>query len=258
MASEGEDEAPMQGTFAMIKPDAVDRASRIFTRIVKEGFLVVEQQRFRFSRDLAELFYANHGDAAYFEDLIDYVTSGPVIGMVLARQDGLAHWQRVLGPTRPSEARRKSPNSIRAMFGHPHNDFRNACHGSDSPSSAEREIEIIFPHILQQEQNDGSHRPGTAESAMINGHSTVAIRDSKTLLFEGQADIPEVEDAAVRAELARTVTNIGHKSMDNKAYLQQFVVPTLLRGLSEMYEVRPQSPIEWLADWLEENNPNRD
>lgn len=251
------DDSPMQGTFAMIKPDAVDRASLIFTRIVKEGFLVVEQQRFRFSRDLAELFYANHSNAAYFQDLIDYVTSGPVIGMVLARQDGLAVWQRVLGPSRPSEARRKSPHSIRAMFGDPHNDFRNACHGSDSPSSAEREIEIIFPHILQQEQNDGSQRPGTAESAMINGHSTVAIRDSK--IFEGQAEIPEVEDGVVHAELARTMTNIvGHKNMDNKAYLQQFVVPTLLRGLSEMYEVRPQSPIEWLADWLEENNPNRD
>ena len=63
------------------------------------------------------------------------------------------------------------------------------------------------------------------------------------------------QNAAAQRELVRTMK---FKSLDNKAYLQKFVVPTLLKGLSEMYEVRPQSPIEWLADWLEENNPNRE
>ena len=53
--------------------------------------------------------------------------------------------------------------------------------------------------------------------------------------------------------MKRSVVKI--ENLDNKAYLQKYVVPTLLQGLSEMYEVRPQSPIEWLADWLEENNP---
>lgn len=252
MATNDIEEEPLQGTFALIKPDAVDRAGQIFTRIVKEDFMVVEQQRFRFSHELAELFYEDHRDTPYFEELISYITSGPVIGMVLARKDGLAHWRRVLGPSKPSEARKKSPTCIRAIFGDPSDDSRNACHGSDSPSKAEREIEMIFPHILQNAGDE--KRPGTAESAMINGH-TVPIRDPKTF-FEGQPDIPEVDEAndSVTREVERNVTSI--KSMDNKAYLQRFVVPTLLKGLSEMYEVRPQSPIEWLADWLEENNPN--
>ena len=130
----------------------------------------------RFSRELAQLFYAEHKSEPFFEDLIDYITSGPVIGMVLARKDGIAHWRRVLGPTKVSEASKKVPNSIRAIFGDPKSDKRNACHGSDSPSSAEREIEIIFPHIFQEE----SHRPGTAESAMVNGH-TVPIRSPRTV-----------------------------------------------------------------------------
>ena len=81
---ETESDEPLEGTFAMIKPDAVDRASLIFTRIVKEGFLVIEQQRFRFSRELAELFYAEHKNKDFYEELMDYITSGPVIGMVLA------------------------------------------------------------------------------------------------------------------------------------------------------------------------------
>ena len=72
------------------------------------------------------------------------------------------------------------------------------------------------------------------------------------LLFTGS---PHDHNAAQR-EMERTVAN-SHQPLDNKAYLQAYVVPTLLKGLSEMYEVRPQSPIEWLADWLEENNPNR-
>ena len=83
-------------------------------------------------------------------------------------------------------------------------------------------------------------------------------------VFQGFPDLAEVGDSfaggksqnlAVKRELDRTIKS---KSLDNKAYLQQFVVPTLLKGLSEMYEVRPKSPIEWLADWLEENNPNRE
>ena len=130
------------------------------------------------------MFYAEHKSEPFFEDLIDYITSGPVIGMVLARKDGIAHWRRVLGPTKVSEASKKVPNSIRAIFGDPKSDKRNACHGSDSPSSAEREIEIIFPHIFQEE----SHRPGTAESAMVNGH-TVPIRSPRTV-FEVSTLIP--------------------------------------------------------------------
>ena len=59
---------------------SLDRAPHIFTRIVKEGFLVVEQQRFRFSRELAELFYEEHRKKPFFGDLVDYITSGPVVG----------------------------------------------------------------------------------------------------------------------------------------------------------------------------------
>ena len=155
------------------------------------------------------------------------------------------------GPTKVSEARKKSPNSIRALYGDQSNDMKNACHGSDSPPNAEREIEIIFPHILHDDEApDVDHqRPGTAESAMVNGHA-VPIRETKLLFEDEQED--QVATAA-RTEMKRSVVKI--ENLDNKAYLQKYVVPTLLQGLSEMYEVRPQSPIEWLADWLEENNP---
>ena len=174
-------EETLEGTFAMIKPDAVDRAPHIFTRIIKEGFLVVEQQRFRFSRELAELFYSEHQSKPFFDGLINYITSGPVVAMCLARNNGVQHWRQVLGPTKVSEARKKDPYSIRAIFGDPKNDSRNACHGSDSAASAEREIDIIFPHILKGSEAI-SERPLSGESAMmINGHGTIPIREPTTI-----------------------------------------------------------------------------
>jgi len=244
-------EETLEGTFAMIKPDAVDRAPHIFTRIVKEGFLVVEQQRFRFSRELAELFYEEHRKKPFFGDLVDYITSGPVVAMCLARQNGVQHWRRVLGPTKVSDARKKAPDSIRAVFGDSKNDSRNACHGSDSPASAEREIEIIFPHIFKGSENV-SNRPESGQSAMINGHS-YPIREQTAVFQEYDNEKDNLNpNSKAKEEMARSV-NV--QSMDNKAYLHKYVVPTLLKGLSEMYEVRPKSPVEWLADWLEENNP---
>ena len=143
---------------------------------------------YRFSRELAELFYEKHKSKSFYEDLINYITAGPVIGMLLARADGISHWRRILGPTRVSDALRKAPSSIRAIFGDPSNDSRNACHGSDSPKSAEFEIEIIFPHIFQDADN--GKRPGTADSAIINGH-TIPIHENKAF-FEGQPELTEV------------------------------------------------------------------
>ena len=71
--------------------------------------------------------------------------------------------------------------------------------------------------------------------------------------FSSQAKSEQEVQANAKEQMDLAIMNIH--SMDNKSYLHKYVVPTLLKGLSEMYEVRPRSPIEWLADWLEENNP---
>ena len=100
---------------------------------------------------MAENFYSEHAGKPYFSDLIDYMTSGDVIALCLARKDGIDFWRYLLGPTRVSEARALKRKTIRGIFGDPYNDMYNACHGSDSPESSEREIEIVFPHILYGE-----------------------------------------------------------------------------------------------------------
>jgi len=217
-SSENSDDDTLEGTLALIKPDAVHKAKEILQRIHDEGFLVVEKQRMNFSRSSAEKFYEEHRHKHFFEDLIDYITSGEVIALCLARKNGVAHWRKVIGPSRVSAAVRNYPDSLRAIYGDPYNDSINAVHGSDSPEASEREIEIVFPHILHGE----AHKEIDRNVDMLNssGHSSG-----------------------------------GHSIEENTEYLKRYVCPTLLRGLSEMYETRPQEPIAWLSDWLSENNP---
>ena len=117
----------LEGTLALIKPDAVHHATAILKRIADEGFLVVEKQRMNISRAKAARFY---GKGRHTEEMVDYLSSGEVVALCLAAPDGINRWRRVLGPTRPSEARLMAPNSIRAIYGDPDNDFHNAAHGS--------------------------------------------------------------------------------------------------------------------------------
>jgi len=140
-------EAQTEGTLALIKPDAFQRRIEIEEIILKEGFRLVDKKRLRFTRELAEEFYQEHEDKPFFRSLIEYMTSGDCMALVLGRPDGIDHWRRLIGPTRVSEARKIAPKSIRAQFGDPADDSRNSVHGSDSYEAAGREIDLLFPTI---------------------------------------------------------------------------------------------------------------
>ncbi len=97
---------------------------------------------------MARRFYYPLRHRPHFEELISYMTSGDSVALCLAREDGVNRWREVMGPTSTSEAMREAPNSLRARYGDPRDEMVNALHGSESPEESEREIEIIFPHIL--------------------------------------------------------------------------------------------------------------
>ena len=221
-----EDEVTLEGTLALIKPEAVHKERDILEQIRELGFLVVERKRFRFSRDLAAKFYKDYaGNKPFYEELLDHMSmGGETVALCLARQDGIDKWRHAIGPKRVSEAMKTAPDSLRARYGDPRNDLFNALHGSIDPANSEREIELIFPHIL--------HGNGDEEDE-----------------FEPR------DDDVVSRELDKSMDDIEPR--DSKEYLQRYVCPTLLKGLTEMYETKPKSPVLWLADWLEENNPNK-
>ena len=145
---EGNNSPRLEGTLALIKPDAYPRRIEIEEVIMKEGFLLVDKKRLKFTKELAEEFYEEHKNKPFFKDLIQFMTSGDCMAMCLGRENGIEHWRSLIGPTKVSEAKKSAPKSIRSIFGDPSDDTRNAVHGSDSPAAAGREIDLIFPNII--------------------------------------------------------------------------------------------------------------
>ncbi|BFG24145.1 hypothetical protein CerSpe_104200 [Prunus speciosa] len=111
-------------------------------RIVKEMLIQLDEEA-------AVSFYAEHSSRSFFSSLVKYMTSGPVLIMVLEKENAVADWRALIGPTDASKAKITHPNSIRAICGL---DLQKNCvHGSDSPQSAQREISFFF-----KEKSSGS------------------------------------------------------------------------------------------------------
>ncbi len=138
----------MDRTFALLKPDAVQRglAGRIVARFEQRGLKVVALKMMRVSRQLAESYYAEHRGKPFYEPLMGYITSGPVVAMVLEGDGAVAIVRKMMGKTNSAEA---EPGTIRGDFALTIG--RNVIHGSDSPESATREIGFFFkPEELQE------------------------------------------------------------------------------------------------------------
>ena len=145
---DGNDSPRLEGTLALIKPDAYPRRIEIEEVIMKEGFILVDKKRLKFTHELAEEFYEEQKNKPFFKDLIEFMTSGDCMAMCLGRENGIEHWKSIIGSTKVSEAKKSAPKSIRSVFGDPTNGIKNAVHGSESPASAGREIDLIFPNII--------------------------------------------------------------------------------------------------------------
>ena len=140
----------VERTFALLKPDAIQRglAGRIMSRFEQRGLKIVGLKLMRVSRSLAESYYAEHKGKPCYEPLMSYITSGPVVAMVLEGDGAVATVRKIMGKTNSAEA---EPGTIRGDFALTIG--RNVIHGSDSPESAKREIGFFFtPEELQEYQ----------------------------------------------------------------------------------------------------------
>ncbi|MGM0560196.1 MAG: nucleoside-diphosphate kinase [Pseudomonadota bacterium] len=128
-------------TLSIIKPDATQRniTGKIIDRLESAGLRVVAQKRIKLSKDQAEGFYAVHKERPFFNDLVSFMTSGPVVVQVLEGDDAIAKNREVMGATNPAEA---AEGTIRADFAE--NIEANSVHGSDSPETAKQEISFFF------------------------------------------------------------------------------------------------------------------
>ena len=134
----------MERTLIIIKPDAVQKKAigKILDRFIEEGFEVKALKMFRFTEEQAKQFYIVHKDRPFYGELVEFMTSGPVVAAVLEGENAVQRVREIIGPTDSEEARRSAPNSIRALFGT--DKGKNAIHASDSKESASYEIPFIF------------------------------------------------------------------------------------------------------------------
>jgi len=138
----------LQRTLALIKPDAygAGKKDEIMNIIRNAGFTVVAEQEAHWSVDKAQAFYKEHEGKPFYEELTNWMSSAPIYTVVLEKEDAVVAWRALAGPTNSNSARETAPQSIRALFGT--DGSQNAVHGSDSPDSSKREIEIVFGDYL--------------------------------------------------------------------------------------------------------------
>jgi len=131
----------LERTYVMVKPDGVQRGliSEVVFRFEKRGLKIVGMKMLQIPRELAEEHYGEHKGKPFFEALVGYITSSPVVAMVLEGKNAVAAAREMMGATDPQKA---SPGTIRGDFGL--DIGRNVVHGSDSTASAEREINLFF------------------------------------------------------------------------------------------------------------------
>jgi nucleoside-diphosphate kinase len=134
----------MERTLVLAKPDAYSRqlSGEILARFERKGLQPIALRVLTMTRELAELHYAEHIDKPFFGELADFITSGPLVAMVLEGPSAVAAARQVIGATNPLEA---SPGSIRGDLAIATG--ANLVHGSDGPESAAREIGIFFPEL---------------------------------------------------------------------------------------------------------------
>jgi nucleoside-diphosphate kinase len=128
-------------TFAMVKPDGVRRGlvGTVVSRIEAKGYRIVGMQLLTIPLEMAERHYGEHRGKPFFEPLVAFITSGPVVAMVLEGEGAIGGWRAMMGATNPKDA---TAGTIRGDFATVIDE--NVVHGSDAPATAEREIAIFF------------------------------------------------------------------------------------------------------------------
>ncbi|KAL0244785.1 hypothetical protein GEMRC1_008867 [Eukaryota sp. GEM-RC1] len=135
----------IQETLALFKPDLVasGKQDEVLEIIKKNGLEVLRKEEINLEKARAELFYEEHKERPFFNDLVQFMTSGPIVALKLRGEEAIPKWRSIMGPTNYEKAKSEAPESIRALYAN--STQENAVHGSDSPQSAERELKIFFP-----------------------------------------------------------------------------------------------------------------
>jgi len=186
----------VEHTLAVLKPDAVaaGKADEIVARIESEGFTIIERATVSLTKERAELFYAEHQGKGFFDDLVAFMTSGPVLAMKLEKADAIKGWRTLMGPTNFETAKKEAPQSIRALYAS--SMTKNASHGSDSVSAAVRELDFYFP----QEQTLAMIKPDAVAAGNAPAIIDRIVKEGFTILESVKVQLTKERAEAFYAE----------------------------------------------------------
>lgn len=128
-------------TFAMVKPDGVRRGlvGNVVSRIEAKGLRIVGMKHMLITRELAQRHYGEHEGKPFFDGLVAFITSGPVVAMAVEGENAILEWRKMMGATNPKDA---APGTVRGDLATTIDE--NVTHGSDAPATAERELGLFF------------------------------------------------------------------------------------------------------------------
>ncbi|XP_041057244.1 thioredoxin domain-containing protein 6 isoform X1 [Carcharodon carcharias] len=136
----------MEHTLAAVKPDVLEEhRAEIIKKIEEAGFVISQMDEKTLSREMAEEFYKEHKGKPFFDQLVDYMSEGPSLMMILSKENAVQEWRDLMGPTDPEEAKQTAPDSLRAKFAK--NILQNALHGSSDQIQAMEKIQFVFGDI---------------------------------------------------------------------------------------------------------------
>ncbi|XP_005109042.2 thioredoxin domain-containing protein 3 homolog [Aplysia californica] len=161
---------PMQETVAVIKPSGMGTKDAIIEKIHEAGFRIAAHKETTITKDVVDIMYANQQDKDYYDDLVNSMTSGETMFMVLSREDAVDGWRRMIGETNPEEAKTKEPDSLRAQFGQ--DILNNAVHGSSDPDRARVEMKAVFGDL--QFNEDGTVK---GEEPQLDEATVVIVKE---------------------------------------------------------------------------------
>ncbi|XP_077159156.1 thioredoxin domain-containing protein 3 [Paroedura picta] len=137
---------PVEHTLAVIKPTALEEhKDEIMNQVKDAGFIISEMQETKITPEMAAQFYKAHEGQPFYDHLVEYMSKGPSMVMILTKENAVEDWRKLMGPSDPERAKATDPNSLRARFAK--DILRNAVHGSSNPDHALKSIEFVFGDI---------------------------------------------------------------------------------------------------------------
>nr|XP_020450331.1 thioredoxin domain-containing protein 6 isoform X2 [Monopterus albus] len=234
---DGEEE-PVERTLALIRPDAArENREEILAQIYKSGFTVPLQREVKLTEEQVRQFYFQHVEEDYFPALLQSMTRGPVLALILAGPGAVHHWKNILGPSDINRAKEESPDCLRARFA-VENEPLSQLHGSASLEDAEREINFFFPKqrtlaVIKPDTME-EHRENILEEIRGGGFSVTQLKETV---------------------LSRQMAEEFYKELREKPFFSQ-LVEFMCRGPCTILVLTKENAVEEWRSMMGPTDPN--